>query len=178
MAQLFRDQCRDAWQAGGNAGLIKLWLRTLPDIFKTSVKEQLTSNERNSFMKYFNPKNVPTILLILSLTTGVLSFQAIKFESHAGFMLLIIASALCNVAKAGTESFRPSSEWYKNAIRTFILMFVYAIFMPAWAKLKLQAAADAPAHDPFGMFIISCLFANPVVTAIKFGQFLVQRKKS
>jgi hypothetical protein len=31
MAQLFRDQCRDAWNESQRWGVMKLWLRVLPD---------------------------------------------------------------------------------------------------------------------------------------------------
>jgi capsular polysaccharide biosynthesis protein len=41
MAQLFRDQCRDAWQEARSWGLIKLWLHVLPDLLKTSIAEHL-----------------------------------------------------------------------------------------------------------------------------------------
>jgi len=178
MAQLFRDQCRDAWQAGRSAGLMKLWLRVLPDIGKTSVREQIAAIERNSSMKYFTTKHAPTLLLVAGLAFGFLSFTSMKFQSHAGFMLCIIASALCILAKAGVELFRPGTEWFKIALRTFVLMFFYALFMPAWAKMKLHAAVTPPSHDPFGLFLMSCLFANPLVAAIKLAQFFVQRKKS
>ncbi len=177
MVQLFRDQCQDAWQSGRSGGLIKLWLRTLPDIGKTSLKEQLT--ERNSFMKFFNQKNAPTILLIASLVMALLSFSHFIMPFHPAFMLLAIGAALAMLAKAGVEAFLPSTEWFKIAVRTFILMFLYAIILPAWAKLKLQASISTPVgHDPFGMLIMCGLFANPVVAAIKFVQFLFQRQKS
>ena len=94
-------------------------------------------------------------------------------------MLLLIASALANLGKAGVELFRPANEWPMVLLRTFILMFFYALFMPAWAKMKMHAAISTPvSHDPFGFFIGACLFVNPLVTVIKLGQFLVQRLKS
>jgi hypothetical protein len=177
MAQLFRDQCRDAWRTQRVAGLIKLWMRTLPDVGKNSLKEQLT--ERNSFMKLFEPKNVPTLLLIISLATGFLSFSHFIPPFHAAFMLLAITSALAMLAKAGVEAFLPGTEWLKIAVRTFILMFLYAIILPAWAKLKMQAGITTPVgNDPFGLMIMCGLFANPLVAAIKFVQFLFQRQKS
>ncbi len=40
MAQLFRDQCWDAYAADGSVGLIKLWFRTLPDLIRTAIKER------------------------------------------------------------------------------------------------------------------------------------------
>ena len=49
MAQLFRDQCRDAWGESKNFGLLKLWLRVLPDWAKTSIMERLAAlNERKT----------------------------------------------------------------------------------------------------------------------------------
>ena len=49
MAQLFRDQCRDAWRESGGLGLVKLWLRVLPDWASTSVRERLAAlNERKT----------------------------------------------------------------------------------------------------------------------------------
>ena len=49
MAQLFRDQCRDAWGESKNFGLLKLWLRVLPDWAKTSLMERLAAlNERKT----------------------------------------------------------------------------------------------------------------------------------
>jgi uncharacterized protein involved in exopolysaccharide biosynthesis len=43
MAQLFRDQCRDAWTDAQTWGLIKLWLRVLPDLAGTAVMERLAA---------------------------------------------------------------------------------------------------------------------------------------
>jgi|GEM_PF-626992 len=54
MAQLFRDQCRDAWRERRWSGLARLWLRVLPDLFKTSLLEHLTArNERKSMFNKF-----------------------------------------------------------------------------------------------------------------------------
>src|SRR5215469_17792849 len=64
MAQLFQDQCEDAWQAGRSAAVMKLWLRMLPDIGKTSISEQIAAIERNSHMKYLNAKHAPTLLTV------------------------------------------------------------------------------------------------------------------
>jgi capsular polysaccharide biosynthesis protein len=49
MAQLFRDQCRDAWSESQRWGVMKLWLRVLPDLVNTSIAERLSAlNERKS----------------------------------------------------------------------------------------------------------------------------------
>jgi len=43
MAQLFRDQCRDAWRASRGWGLTALWLCVIPDLVKTSVLEHIST---------------------------------------------------------------------------------------------------------------------------------------
>jgi capsular polysaccharide biosynthesis protein len=49
MAQLFRDQCRDAWEEEQDWGMVKLWLRVLPDLVSTSIAERLAAlHERKS----------------------------------------------------------------------------------------------------------------------------------
>src|ERR1039458_3887057 len=50
MSQLFRDQCRDAWNEAGRWGLTKLWLRVLPDLVKTSALEHLLTIKERNFM--------------------------------------------------------------------------------------------------------------------------------
>jgi capsular polysaccharide biosynthesis protein len=49
MAQLFRDQGCDAWSESQGWGMVKLWLRVLPDLMKTSIIERLAAlSERKS----------------------------------------------------------------------------------------------------------------------------------
>ena len=180
MAQLFRDQCRDAWRAKRSTGIVKLWLRVLPDVAKTSVMEQIAAIERNQIMKFINSKNAPTILLIVGLVLAASSFSQLIMPVHGLFVLVIMAASLAIFAKAIIELLQPSSEWWKTAIRTFVLMFIYAIFMPAWAKLKITGAIpNIPfSEDPEGIAIVVSLFANPIVAAIKLLQFLIQRRKN
>lgn len=82
MTQLFRDQCRDAWNESRGWGVAKLWLRVLPDLVKTSIIERFTTlNKRKSmsdkmttliqprtiFLKVF----VAVFLIILCTTVAV-----------------------------------------------------------------------------------------------------------
>ena len=177
MAQLFRDQCRDAWKTGRHAGLLKLWLRTLPDLGKTCLVEQISKIERN-VMKYLNSKNSPTILLIIGLLLAFMSFTHLVMPFQGAFMLLVLASTLAIFAKACVEFIRPANEYPWVLLRTFVLMFLYAMILPAWAKMKMHTGEPPLAHDPFGMALMVCLFANPLVTVIKILQFFLQRRKS
>jgi capsular polysaccharide biosynthesis protein len=54
MMQLFRDQSRDARRAAGGWGLAALWLRTLPDLARSSVREQFAEwRNRSAFVRVF-----------------------------------------------------------------------------------------------------------------------------
>jgi hypothetical protein len=69
MAQLFRDQCRDAWGEGREQALIWLWLRVLPDLVKTSVVEHIsTLNERKTMLDRMStllrPRSAPWIVFV------------------------------------------------------------------------------------------------------------------
>jgi capsular polysaccharide biosynthesis protein len=69
MAQLFRDQCRDAWRRRRGWGLIWLWLRVLPDLIKTSVVEHLsTLKERRTMLARIStllaPRSSPRFIFI------------------------------------------------------------------------------------------------------------------
>jgi capsular polysaccharide biosynthesis protein len=50
MAQLFHDQCRDAWSEARGLGVIKLWLRVLPDLVSTSIVERVAALNQRKFM--------------------------------------------------------------------------------------------------------------------------------
>jgi len=96
MAQLFRDQCRDAWAESARWGLAKLWLRVLPDVVNTSVWEHLAnlnprknmSNQLANLFRFYATAKVATfgtvfvIVFLLTLTLGtVITF--ILPESYA-----------------------------------------------------------------------------------------------
>ena len=59
MSQLFQDQCRDAWSTSRSWGLVKLWLLTLPDLFKTCLLEHL-ANLRNRKTMNPDPATAPS----------------------------------------------------------------------------------------------------------------------
>jgi capsular polysaccharide biosynthesis protein len=73
MAQLFRDQCRDAWRGGRGWGLTWLWLRVLPDLVKTSVVEHIsTLKERKTMLERIStllrPRSAPRLVFIAVFT--------------------------------------------------------------------------------------------------------------
>ena len=86
MAQLFRDQCRDAWAEDRGWGLTKLWLRVLPDVVSTSItenlaamKERKTMNDNLANLNQVRPASAATsfftifaIVFVLGTGWGVL----------------------------------------------------------------------------------------------------------
>ena len=72
--QLFRDQCRDAWDAARARGLITFWLRALADLLKTSLLERLSNLNRSRIMPiHFRPTIKPLPYLSPSMSGRIAS---------------------------------------------------------------------------------------------------------
>jgi capsular polysaccharide biosynthesis protein len=88
MAQLFRDQCRDAWNESHNWGVMKLWMRVLPDLASTSILERLAAMKGKKSMNdklanLFGFRTVPAMIffrvfvavfLLVLVTSVVITF--------------------------------------------------------------------------------------------------------
>jgi len=85
MAQLFRDQCRDAWTEARGWGLALLWLRISIDLVKTSTAEHLRNLKQRKSM--FNK----TLLAFRSNPAVRATFLALF---GAVFVLVLGSSAL------------------------------------------------------------------------------------
>jgi uncharacterized protein involved in exopolysaccharide biosynthesis len=105
MAQLFRDQCRDAWDESRGWGMAKLWLRVLPDLINTSITEHLsTLNPRKSMSDkmtaLLRPLTSPltafftvfTVVFVLVVMTSVIVTFIIP-ESYASTARLKVESS-------------------------------------------------------------------------------------
>lgn len=143
MAQLFRDQCRDAWNEAQGWGLIKLWLRVLPDLVSTSIREQLAAlNER----KTMNDK-------LASLTRDRTTPTAIFIRVFAAVFLitLIVATAItfilpesyASTARIKVESEAPPADGQFHSDpyfiqTTFEIIQSQLVLNPVIDKLKLN----------------------------------------
>ena len=150
--------------------MIKLWLRALPDIGKTSIQEQIAAIERKQIMKNITAINNPTTWLIIGIALGILS---VPFIQSPGGMVLAIASALAVLARAVVDFSRPSLEWKRILLATVVVMVIYGILMPAWAKHG--TAGDG--SQVLKLILLACLFANLAVALVKSLQFLIERRK-
>src|ERR1043165_1523489 len=92
MAQLFRDQYRDAYREGRVPGILRLWRRTLSDLAKNSLLEQIETKQ----IMHLDPRNRPMILLLVGLALGFLSFAFTRSPDLLG--LLVGAAPLAILA--------------------------------------------------------------------------------
>ena len=102
MAQVFRDQCRDAWGEGRGWGLTVLWLRVVPDLIKTSVLEHISSlKERKTMLErigmLMRPRTAPrrvfiavfaaVFVLVVATSTLITFILPDTYSSTARIML-------------------------------------------------------------------------------------------
>jgi capsular polysaccharide biosynthesis protein len=115
MAQLFRDLCLDAWNESRAWGLLKLWLRVLPDLVSTSILERLAAlKERKSmtdklanlfsfrttpvitFFRVF----VPVFILVFGVSVVITFILPETYASTARVMTDSDTSSECNVIRS------------------------------------------------------------------------------
>lgn len=105
MAQLFRDQCRDAWNESQGWGVARLWLRVLPDLVNTSIMERLAAlNERKSMSDKLTPLIQPRtaflksfVLVFLLTVCATVTITFLLPESYA-------STARIKIEKTNNES--------------------------------------------------------------------------
>jgi len=90
IVQLFRDQCRDAWRESHSWGLVKLWLRVLPDLVKTSISEHLheLKGKKPMFEKTFGAFHLDTTPLKAFFTVFVIVVVLVFSVAAVGTFLL------------------------------------------------------------------------------------------
>jgi uncharacterized protein involved in exopolysaccharide biosynthesis len=119
MAQLFRDQCRDAWKESRGWGLARLWLRVLPDVIGTSLLEHLETIKERKFMlnristlfrsvqsfKFFTV--FAAVFLLVVITATVVTF--IMPESFVGTARINVQKESTGIQGMTGQNFNPSS---------------------------------------------------------------------
>jgi capsular polysaccharide biosynthesis protein len=147
MEQLFRDQCRDAWQAGGVWSLAILWLRVLPDLAKTSVLERLASlrGEQSMWQAILNFPQLPhaprmvfvaVAVTLFGLTTVATLLLPTTYVSTA--RVTLAADGFRFTSRDG-QPLDADSVMMKNFIGTQIaIMQSEAVLVPVIRDLNLQ----------------------------------------
>ena len=115
MAQLFGDQCRDAWNRGRSWGLLRLWLRVLPDLVRTSLWEHIATlkGKRSMSEKIAEVGHVPiaswqifkrvfaVVFLLVFVSTVVVTFMLPKTYEGRAVVMLQMNSSLTNRTNGG-----------------------------------------------------------------------------
>jgi capsular polysaccharide biosynthesis protein len=119
MAQLFNDQCRDAWTESRGWGLALLWLRTSIDLVKTSALEHLRVLKRrksmfNRIVMALRNDSAPwTTFLALFGTVFVLVlgssllFAFLTPEQYASEARIAVARTFTNAVGEALQSYDP-----------------------------------------------------------------------
>ena len=144
MAQLFRDQCRDAWNDSRHWGLCKLWLRTLPDLACTSVLERLaalrerkTMNDKLASLFSFRTTPASTFFKVFLLV-----FIPVLGLSVA--ITFILPESYASTARIKVESDAPAAAGQSPAYDPYFIQTTFEIIQselvlgPAVEKLKLN----------------------------------------
>lgn len=147
MAQLFRDQCRDAWGESKNFGLLKLWLRVLPDLARTSIMERLAAlNERKTMSDKLgnlaafgpSPKAIFTRVFVAVFLMVVIISVAVTFILPETFA----STAMIKIDRDDSNTGKPVSSPYDYDpyfIQTqFEIILSQSVLNPVIEKLHLN----------------------------------------
>jgi uncharacterized protein involved in exopolysaccharide biosynthesis len=147
MAQLFRDQCRDAWSESKNFGLVKLWLRVLPDLVSTSIMERLAAlNERKTMSDKLgnlaafgpSPKAIFTRVFIAVFLMVVIISVAVTYilpETFASTAMIKIDRDDSNTGKPGSSSYHYDPYFMQTQ---FEIILSQSVLNPVIEKLHLN----------------------------------------
>jgi uncharacterized protein involved in exopolysaccharide biosynthesis len=147
MAQLFRDQCRDAWQTSRHWGLAGLWLRTLSDLACTSIlermaalKERKTMTDKLASLFAFRVAPISTflrvfILVFLLVFSGSIIVTYLLPESYAS-----TARIKVEMIEHNTVGSPPADAPYDPYFiqTTFEIMQSEIVLRPVIEQLKLN----------------------------------------
>jgi hypothetical protein len=160
MVQLFRDQCREAHRDHGARGLWSVWARLMGDLVFSATKEHL-SNLKNH-MKTRSIHQLTQILFGAAVGAALLANPGAVGATLATILLYV--STLLIGARAVAECFRPTEQWGRALVWGAAVLVVYALIMPAWAKLHQIHGSAFPVVPALHMIPV---FANIVVPGIK-----------
>lgn len=121
MVRCFKDLCREALAGAGGRGLAALWVRTLPELLYTALKERSTMSNKNAYRTAVVVALAAALILVWSslglgiigadgdpanlmyfgvLAVGVGGAFAARFRPY-GMARTLVAMALAQAAVAG-----------------------------------------------------------------------------
>jgi succinoglycan biosynthesis transport protein ExoP len=131
MTQLFRDQCRDAWNLSRGWGLAWLWLRVLPDVVGTSFMEHLDTIKRRKFMfnrigNAFGAARFLTVFAFVFLLV-VIAATVVTFMLPESF----VGTARVNVQRDGAEAKAPAGPIQTWGVDPYLIQSEFEIVQSA-----------------------------------------------
>lgn len=118
MAQLFRDQCRDAWNKSGAWGLASIWLRTLPDLALSSIHEHLAELKgRKSMTEKLSEVARPTPTPVKTMLRVALPVFLLVFGLSA-VITFLLPEAYSSTARIKLEPQIPLANGQPAGLRT------------------------------------------------------------
>jgi uncharacterized protein involved in exopolysaccharide biosynthesis len=143
MAQLFRDLGRDAWNEAQGWGMVKLWLRVLPDLVDTSIRERIaTLNKRKTMndklTSLTRDRTTPTAIFVRVFVVVFLITLLI-----ATAITFILPESYASTARIKVESDKPitgdQADYDPYFIQTaFEIIQSQVILNPVIDKLQLN----------------------------------------
>ena len=130
------------------------------DLIFSSIHEHIT-NLANP-MKTSGINRLSHLLLATAIGTAFLANPGIVGAGPA--VACVALSMLALFARAIAEWFRPAGDAWKPIGWGVLILVAYGLIMPAWAKLHV---IDANASPALTMFLVSPIFLNTIVPALK-----------
>ena len=146
MAQLFRDQCRDAWNEAQTWGLWKLWLRTLPDWACTSILERLAALRERKTMTEKLANLFAFRIAPLSTFFRVFVLVFLLVFIAGALITFLLPESYASTARLEVESDAPAAtgqSWNYDPYfvqTTFEIIQSHLVLRPVIDKLNLNTA--------------------------------------
>ncbi len=141
MEQVFLDLCREALENGGGLGLAALWVRTLPELLYTALKERSTMLTRNTYRSVVGVALAMAFLLAwMDLAVSTIEEpDGLAWMAPIGFFVVPIVGAVIAYKQTKTHGIA-----YRAAVG---VAFVTA-FLLAWTNLAVGVigSEDNPAN--------------------------------
>jgi hypothetical protein len=133
MVQLFRDQYRDACRLGKPRSS-SLWLRTLADVVRSALREQLTQQIHD--MKNISLGTLSLILFVVGVGTPLVALSLLSGQPGLALVLAYV-SALALSIRAVVEWKRPPEELIRSLCWAAALAIIFGFILPAWVNAHL-----------------------------------------
>ncbi len=161
MAQLFRDQCRDAHRENGAWGLVTMWRRVSTDLLLTAVPEHLSNLDNH--LRIMSAPKLSILLFVAAIGLSVFTIPVINAGLAPAFLYL---ATFALVVRAVAEGFRPRAAWISGLAWGLALVVIYGLIMPWWAKMHILYGSAFP-QTPMFEVAAGAVFLNLGVTLLK-----------